>query len=101
MKLPNNIFNFQMNSANWLSLVVPFGTNELNKMIHLKFIYLQKAAQWLSGRVLELKQMSCGFERHGPHCIMSLSKTRLSLLSTGSIQEDPSRHNWKLFDWDK
>ena len=25
---------------------------------------------------------------------------RQSLLSTGSTQEDPSRHNWKIIDWD-
>ena len=31
---------------------------------------------------------------------MSLSKTHLSLLSTGSTQEDPSPHNWKSVDWD-
>ena len=26
--------------------------------------------------------------------------TRESLLSTGSTQKDPSRHNWKIVDWD-
>ena len=31
---------------------------------------------------------------------MSLSKTHLFLLSTGSTQEDLSRHNWKIVDWD-
>ena len=30
-------------------------------------------------------------QRH--HCGVSLSKTHLSLLSTGSTQEDPSQHN--------
>ena len=29
-----------------------------------------------------------------------LSKTHLSLLSTGSTLEDPSRHNRNFFDWD-
>ena len=33
------------------------------------------------------------------HCVMSLSKTLLSLLSTGSSQEDPSSHNGKNVDW--
>ena len=33
---------------------------------------------------IEYAQMSCA---------VSLSKTHLSLLSTGSTQEDPSRHN--------
>ena len=27
------------------------------------------------------------------HCVVSLNKAHLSLLSTGSTQEDPSRHN--------
>ena len=31
---------------------------------------------------------------------MSLSKTLYPLLSTGSTQEDLSRHNWKTVDWD-
>ena len=31
---------------------------------------------------------------------MSLSKTLYPLLSTCSTQEDPSRHNLKLVDWD-
>ena len=34
------------------------------------------------------------------HDVVSLSKTHLSLLSTGSTQEDPSRHNRKIVDWD-
>ena len=29
----------------------------------------------------------------GAHCVVSLSKTHLSLLSIGSTQEDPSWHN--------
>ena len=32
--------------------------------------------------------------------VLSLSKTHLSLLSTGSTQEDPSQHNCKCVDWD-
>ena len=37
---------------------------------------------------------------HPPHCVVSLSKTHLSLLSTDSTQEDPFRHNLKVVDWD-
>ena len=33
-------------------------------------------------------------EPHRCHCVVSLSKTHLSLLSTGSTQEGPSRQNW-------
>ena len=50
-------------------------------------------AQWLSGRVIDSRQRGRGFEPHRRHCVMSLSKTYLSLLSTGSTQEDPSHHN--------
>ena len=32
--------------------------------------------------------------------VLSLSKTHLSLLSSGSIQEDPFWHNWKIVNWD-
>ena len=31
---------------------------------------------------------------------LSLSKTQLCLLITGSNQEDPFRHNWKIVDWE-
>ena len=37
--------------------------------------------------------------RQWSHCVVSLSKTLYLLLSTGSIQEDPSRHDWKIVDW--
>ena len=55
---------------------------------------------WLSGIVLDSRLRGHGFEPRGRHCLLSLSKTHLSLLSTGSTQEDPSRHNWKIVDWD-
>ena len=48
--------------------------------------------QWLSDRVLDLRP-NCR------HCIVSVSKTHESLLSTGLTQEDPSGHNWKILDW--
>ena len=57
-------------------------------------------AQWLSGRVLDWRPKGRGFETHRRHCVVSLSKTQLSLLSIGSTQEDPSRRNWKIVDWD-
>ena len=56
--------------------------------------------QWLSGRVLDSRPRGRGFGPHRRHCVVSLSKTHLSLLSTGSTQEDPSRHNSKIVDWD-
>ena len=54
----------------------------------------------LSGRVLDSRQRGHGFDPHWRHCVVSLSKTHLSLLSTGSTQEDPSQHNWKIVDLD-
>ena len=32
-------------------------------------------AQWLSGRVLDLRSRGCGFDPHWHHCVVSLSKT--------------------------
>ena len=49
-----------------------------------------KGAQWLSGRVFDSRRKGHGFEPHRYHCVVSLSKTHSSLLSTGSTQEDPS-----------
>ena len=34
----------------------------------------------------------------GVTALLSLSKTHLSYLSTGSTQEDPSLFNWKIVD---
>ena len=45
-------------------------------------------AQWLSPRVLDFRV----FKTHRRHYVVSLNKTQLSLLSTVSTQEDPSRH---------
>ena len=39
-------------------------------------------------------------EPHRRHCVVSLSKTHLSLLSTCSTQEHLSRPNCKIVDWD-
>ena len=52
-----------------------------------------RRVQWLSGRVLDSKPKGRGSEPHRWHCVVSLSKTNLFLLSTGSTQEDPSRDN--------
>ena len=39
-----------------------------------------------------------GLSLTGVTVLWSLSKTHLSLLSTGSTQEDPSLYNWKIVD---
>ena len=45
----------------------------------------------IRGSVVEC--LGLGFEPHRRHCVVSLSKARLPLLSTGPTQEDPSKHN--------
>ena len=52
--------------------------------------YVFMGTQWLSGRVLDLRRRGREFELHRCHCVLSLSKTHLSLLNTGSTQEDPN-----------
>ena len=47
-------------------------------------------AQWLSGRVLDSRPRGREFEPHRRHCVVSLSKAHLSLLSNGSTQYDLS-----------
>ena len=44
-------------------------------------------AQWLSGRVLDSRLRGHGFKPNRCHCVVALSKTHLSLFSTGSSQE--------------
>ena len=61
---------------------------------------LERGAQQLTGRVIASRPRGRGFDIHRRHCLVSLSKTYLSLLSTVSTHEDPSRHNWKNVDWD-
>ena len=46
-----------------------------------------------SGRVLDSRWRGRGFEPYRRHCVVSFGKTHLSLLSTGSTQEDPSQYN--------
>ena len=49
-----------------------------------------------SGSVLDPRPRGRGFEPHQRHCVVSLSMTHLSLVSTGSTQEYLSWHNWKI-----
>ena len=46
-----------------------------------------QGALWLSGRVLVSGPRGPEYEPHRHHCVVSLSKTHLLLLSTGSTQE--------------
>ena len=67
---------------------------------YIKLRLAAEGAQWLSGRDLDSRPRGRGFEPHRRHCVVSLSKPHLSLLSTGSTKEGPSRYNWKIADWD-
>ena len=62
--------------------------------------FFLEGAQWLSCIVLDSRPRDCWFEPHSHHYIVSLSKTHLSLLSTGSIQEHSSQHNRKIVGLD-
>ena len=55
-------------------------------------------AEWIlevyGGSMVEcLRLRGCGLERHRRRCIVSLSKALYPLLSSGSSQEAPSRHD--------
>ena len=52
------------------------------------------------GRVLDLGSKGCLLQTHLRHCVVSVSKALYSLLSTGSTQEDLSKHNQKIVKWD-
>ena len=56
--------------------------------------------QWLSGRMLDSGLWGSGVDSHPRHCVVTLSKTHLSLLSTGITQEYLSGCNLKIVDWD-
>ena len=74
----------------------------LSKILYCLFYYWFNRAGCTVAqcRVLDSRPRGHGFETHWHHCVVSLSKTHLSVLSTCSTQEDPSQHNWKIVDWD-
>ena len=68
-------------------------------------LIVAEGAQWLSGRVVDWRPGCRVFEPHRRYCVVSLSKTHLSLLSTGStlaqellVAKDPRsfRLDWTL-----
>ena len=42
-------------------------------------IFLQKGAQWFSGRVLDSRLKGRGFEPHRPHCVVVLEQDTFTL----------------------
>ena len=81
LKLKNNAENFQ---NHWLCFWQNCNFSTLKK---------QCSAHWLSGRLLDLRLGAAGSNPYRRHCVVSLSKSHLSLLNTGSTQEDQSQHN--------
>ena len=49
--------------------------------------------RWLRGREFDSGLRGCGLEPHQRPCVVFLSKTLYPMLSTGSTQEDLSRHD--------
>ena len=68
----------------------------IDSFSHIPFM----GAQWLSGRVLDLRPRGRQFEPNRHPCVVSLSKTHLSLLRTDSTQEGQSQDSCKIVDWD-
>ena len=50
------------------------GGPSLTDVLVIFYLLLHKGAQWLSGRVLDLRPKGRGFEPHRRHCVVSLSK---------------------------
>ena len=48
---------------------------------------MREGEQWLSDRVLDSRLRGSRVEPHWRHCVMSLSKTHLSMLSKDSTRE--------------
>ena len=64
--------------SNQILHIVPTDTvHELNAKCnkYLNLMNLSKEAQWLSGRVLDLRLRGCWFKPHELHCVVSMNKT--------------------------
>ena len=68
-------------------MVKIFYTTYISVVSHISRYFNLKKAERLDSR-----PMGCGIDPNWRHWIVSLSKTLFPLLSTGSTQEDPSRH---------
>ena len=60
----------------------------------MNFVEKYMVCRGLSYRVLGLRRMGCGFEPHQRHCILSLSKTHESILSTGKELKQTKINIW-------
>ena len=103
-------FNLSKQCRPWWNAAFHLGLHGLPKKKHLGVSSIQIVKKWIcnkyqqlieerSGRVLDWRLRGCGFEPHRRHFVVSLSKTLYPLLSAGSTQEEPSRHDWKIVAW--
>ena len=62
----------------------PLSTTQDNLICFLLMLYVlvNLDVQCFSGKVFDLRPKGCGFKPHRRHCVVSLSKTHESLLST-------------------
>ena len=89
IKLLRKFLNFT--ASEWVEVYRMIAEFRILRLTFLKMF----GAQWLSGRVLDSRPRGCGFEPHHCHyCV--LVQDIIILLSSGSTQEDPSRHNWDI-----
>ena len=70
-----------------------FGPPGNGKTMLVRNFYPVQGVQWLSGEVIDSRPRGRRFEPHHHHYVVFLSKTHLSLLSTGSSQEESSLYN--------
>ena len=80
--------NNSMFSSDKQVLIGPGHVGRLRAKPYVTCLLCGLGAQWLSGRVLESRPKGPRFKPHRRHCVVTLSKTHLFLLSTGSTQED-------------
>ena len=73
---PENAQHFSLNLA--LAVDKVYQLHILAGKYLMLFKFNVTGAQWLSGRVLDSRLKSHGFEPHRRHCVVSLSKTHLS-----------------------
>ena len=79
--------------------IVIFSSNDFGTYrILVNLLFTSVWEEWLSGRVLNFGLQGHLIESHQRQCILSLSKTLYTLLSTGSTQEDrkSSWYDWKI-----
>ena len=85
---------FRLPVITWpATLIGPGLAGKLRVKPYVTCLLCGLGTQLLSGRVLDSRPKVPRFKLLRRHCAVSFSKTQLSLLSTGSIQEDLSQYD--------